>query len=111
MAGFSIINMLVKSKTMSTQKIFLPNLAICILMDLIGMFTYSLPALGEFGDVIWAPFSALVFYKLFGGKMGVIGGAFSFLEEMIPFTDVIPTFTIAWFIRKNAIDKSLVVKR
>lgn len=95
---------------MNTQKQFLPNIAICVVMDLIGMFTYAIPALGEFGDVIWAPFSAFVFFKLFGGKMGVFGGAFTFLEEIIPFTDVIPSFTIAWFIRKNAMNKNLVVK-
>lgn len=95
---------------MNTQKQFLPNIAICVVMDLIGMFTYAIPALGEFGDVIWAPFSAFIFFKLFGGKMGVFGGAFTFLEEIIPFTDVIPSFTIAWFIRKNAMNKNLVVK-
>lgn len=95
---------------MNTQKQFLPNIAICVVMDLIGMFTYAIPALGEFGDIIWAPFSAFVFFKLFGGKMGVFGGAFTFLEEIIPFTDVIPSFTIAWFIRKNAMNKNLVVK-
>jgi hypothetical protein len=100
-----------KSKTMSTQKHFLPNIAICIVMDLVGMLTYTFPVLGEFADIIWAPFSAFVFLKLFGGRMGVFGSAFNFLEEIIPFTDAIPTFTIAWFIRKNAIDKSFVVKR
>jgi hypothetical protein len=95
---------------MNTQKQFLPNIAICVVMDLIGMFTYAIPALGEFSDIIWAPFSAFIFFKLFGGKMGVFGGAFTFLEEIIPFTDVIPSFTIAWFIRKNAMNKNLVVK-
>lgn len=92
---------------MDTQKNTLPNIAICIAMDLIGMFTYTIPALGEFGDIIWAPFSAFIFYKMFGGKMGVFGGAFSFLEEIIPFTDVIPSFTIAWFIRKNAVENAV----
>jgi hypothetical protein len=92
---------------MKTQKLFLPNIGFCIAMDLIGMFTYIIPSLGEFADLIWAPFSAFVFYKLFGGKLGLFGGAFSFLEEIIPFTDAIPSFTIAWFIRKNAIDKAV----
>jgi hypothetical protein len=44
---------------------------------------------------------------MFGGRIGMIGGVLNFLEEIIPFTDIIPSFTIAWFIRKNAIDKSL----
>jgi hypothetical protein len=100
-----------KSNTMNTEKQFLPSIVICVVMDLVGMFTYAIPALGEFGDIIWAPLSAMIFFKLFGGKIGVFGGAFNFLEEIIPFTDVIPSFTIAWFIRKNAIDKSLALKR
>ena len=96
---------------MKNDQHFLPNIAVCIAMDLIGMLTYAIPVLGEFADVVWAPLSAFLFYKLFGGKMGVFGGAFSFLEEIIPLTDVIPSFTIAWFIRKNAIEKSLVAKK
>jgi len=79
-------------------------------MDLIGMSTYAIPALGEFGDIIWAPLSAFIFYKLFGGKIGVIGGMFDFLEEILPFTDIIPSFTIAWFVRKNQIDRQLSLK-
>ncbi len=92
---------------MNTQKHFLPNIAICIAMDLIGMFTYAIPALGEFGDVIWAPLSAFIFYKIFGGRLGLFGGMFDFAEEILPFTDFIPSFTIAWFIRRNAMEKIL----
>jgi hypothetical protein len=90
---------------MKQEKIFVPNIAICIIMDLVGMATYALPALGEFGDIVWAPISGFVFYKMFGGRFGMIGGVLNFLEEIIPFTDVIPSFTIAWFIRKNEADK------
>ena len=86
------------------KKLFLPNIGICILMDLVGMLSYALPAIGETFDLVWAPISGLVFYKLFGGRLGMIGGVLDFLEEILPFTDVIPSFTIAWFIRKNAMD-------
>ena len=86
------------------KKLFLPNIGTCILMDLVGMLSYALPAIGETFDLVWAPISGLVFYKLFGGRLGLIGGVFDFLEEILPFTDVIPSFTIAWFIRKNAMD-------
>ena len=89
-----------------TQK-FLPNIFICIVLDLIGMAGYLIPAMGEFADIIWAPLSGLIFYKLFGGRFGMIGGVLNFLEEIIPFTDIIPSFTIAWVIRKNEADKSL----
>lgn len=78
-----------------------PNLFFCIFMDLIGMASLLLPALGEWSDLIWAPLSAYIFYKSFGSIGGLLGGAFSFLEEVIPFTDIIPTFTIAWFIQNK----------
>ena len=90
---------------MANKKIFLPNLAICIAMDIAGMATYFIPALGEIADVVWAPISAFIFYKMFGGRFGMIGGVLNFLEEIIPFTDIIPSFTIAWFIRKKEADK------
>ena len=87
------------------EKLFLPNIALCILMDLIGMVSYAFPAFAEFGDIVWAPISGYMFYKLFGGRLGLIGGVLDFLEEILPFTDIIPSFTIAWFIRKKALDK------
>ncbi len=74
------------------------------------MATYIFPGLGEFVDIVWAPISGFIFYKLFGGRFGMIGGVLNFLEEIIPFTDIIPSFTIAWFIRKNEIEK-LSLKR
>jgi hypothetical protein len=80
----------------------LPPLALCILFDAIGYLSFSIPFVGEFADVIWAPLSAMIFYNMFGGKMGIFGGAFSFLEELLPFTDIIPTFTISWLIRSRA---------
>ena len=90
---------------MTSEQKQLPNLAICIILDIIGYASFSLPILGEFSDLVWAPLSAMIFYNLFGGKMGIFGGGFSFLEELLPFTDFIPTFSIAWFIRKNALQK------
>jgi hypothetical protein len=90
---------------MNNKKIFLPDIFICILLDLAGMASYFIPAMGEFADVVWAPISGLLFFKLFGGRFGLIGGVLNFLEEIIPFTDIIPSFTIAWFIRKKELDK------
>ncbi|MEO6915803.1 MAG: hypothetical protein ABI151_09285 [Chitinophagaceae bacterium] len=73
-----------------------PSLIFCIVMDLIGMGTYAIPVLGEVADLIWAPISAFIFYRSFGGKKGAIGGLFNFVEELLPGTDFIPTFTITW---------------
>jgi hypothetical protein len=65
-------------------------------MDLLGYASYALPGLGEFSDVIFAPLSAIIFYRMFGGWKGAFGGVFNFVEEVLPFTDFIPTFSIMW---------------
>ena len=90
---------------MKEEKLLLPNIVLCVVLDLLGMVTYFFPGLGEFVDVVWAPISAYLFFKMFGGKLGRIGSVLNFLEEIVPFTDVIPSFTIAWFIRKGEIEK------
>lgn len=72
------------------------SLIFCIVMDIIGYATYSIPIFGEIGDIIWAPVSALIFYKTFGGWRGAFGGLFNFVEEILPGTDFIPSFTIMW---------------
>ena len=110
MAGELIIK--IKHSVMeTTKKLFLPNIGICILMDIIGMLSFLLPGIGETFDLVWAPISGYVFFKLFGGRLGLIGGVLDFLEEILPFTDIIPSFTIAWFIRKNAMDNMLPAKK
>lgn len=82
----------------------LPPFMACLIMDLIGMSSYLLPFIGEAEDIIWAPISGLIFYLLFGKRrFGMIGGIFSFMEELLPGTDIIPTFTIAWWLRKKEI--------
>lgn len=90
---------------MKTSKLVLPNIALCIALDLIGMSSYIFPLFAEISDLVWAPISAILFNKLFGGRLGKIGGVLNFLEEIIPFTDIIPSFTIAWFIRRQEMQK------
>lgn len=92
----------------------LPSLVLCMILDIIGYASFSVPVLGEFADLIWAPVSGFIFYRLFGGKMGIFGGGFSFLEELLPFTDFIPTFSIAWAMRyfaRNKHEKKLSFQR
>jgi hypothetical protein len=74
-----------------------PSFIFCILMDLIGYASYAIPGLGEFADMIWAPISGIIFYMTFGGWKGAFGGLFNFVEELLPGTDFIPSFTIMWF--------------
>ncbi len=71
-------------------------LVLSLLFDAIGMLSFSIPLIGEFTDVIWAPISALLIYKMFKGAEGRIGGMISFFEEIIPGLDLIPTFTLTW---------------
>jgi len=78
-----------------------PSLVFCILMDIIGYATYAVPFLGEIGDIVWAPVSAIIFYASFGGWKGAIGGIGNFIEELLPGTDFIPSFTIMWFLQQN----------
>jgi hypothetical protein len=75
-----------------------PSLLLCIVMDLLGAATYLLPIFGESFDMLFAPISAVVYYFTFGGKLGIMGGTANFVEEILPGTDIIPTFTITWLI-------------
>jgi len=75
-----------------------PSLGFCLLMDLVGCISYVIPGTGELMDIVWAPISAFVFYRSFGGKTGMVGGIINFIEEGVPGIDIIPTFTIAWLV-------------
>jgi hypothetical protein len=70
-------------------------------MDLIGYASYAIPLLGEVSDIIWAPVSAIIFFLTFGGWKGALGGIGNFIEELLPGTDFIPSFTIMWFIQRS----------
>ena len=88
-----------KKSSLPVKEKPLPSLVSCILMDFIGYASYGIPFLGEFLDILWAPVSALIFWRMFGGAKGLFGGAFNFFEELMPGLDFIPTFTITWFIQ------------
>src|SRR5215831_209993 len=79
-----------------------PSLIFCVIMDAIGNLSYVLPGVGEFSDAIWAPISGFIFYVCFGGWSGAAGGLFNFIEEILPGTDFIPSFTIMWFLQDVA---------
>lgn len=58
------------------------------------MMSLILPALGEWGDVIWAPVSGVLIASLFPKRKKI--ALFGFVEEILPFTDFIPTAYLAW---------------
>lgn len=72
------------------------NLILGILFDAIGMLSFSIPIIGEFSDVVWAPVAGYLMTQMYKGTVGKVGGFFAFLEEIIPFTDFIPSFTLTW---------------
>jgi hypothetical protein len=66
------------------------KLALSIIFDIIGFITII--------DIIWAPLSGYLMTRMYKGNKGKIAGVISFLEEIIPGFDIIPTFTIMWLI-------------
>ncbi|MBC7440571.1 MAG: hypothetical protein H7250_11385 [Flavobacterium sp.] len=81
------------------------NLIFGLMFDGIGLLSFTIPLIGEFSDVIWAPLSGFLMMWMYKGLLGKIGGTISFLEEILPFSDFIPTFTLVWiynyFIKKT----------
>lgn len=72
------------------------KLLLSILFDLTGYVSFIIPGFGEFTDIIWAPISAWLLIKMYKGNTGKIAGVISFIEEILPVFDVIPTFTLTW---------------
>lgn len=94
---------LVVNSTVSTNSKY-RKLALCLFLDFIGYLSYAIPFLGEFTDVIWAPIAAFLISRMFKGALGKVSGVFTFIEEILPGLDFIPTFTITW-IYSNFIKK------
>lgn len=72
------------------------NLITSIIYDAIGMATMAIPVIGPFLDLIWAPIAARKMRKMYPGREGKVASVIAFLEEILPGTDIIPTFTLMW---------------
>lgn len=81
------------------------DLVLSLLFDAIGMLSFTIPFIGEFADVVWAPISGFLMVWMYKGITGKVAGVFSFIEELLPGTDIIPSFTLMWlytyFIKKS----------
>lgn len=64
------------------------KLALSLLFDAIGFIPFI--------DLIWAPVSAYLMTQMYKGNKGKIAGAISFIEQILPGLDFIPTFTLMW---------------
>jgi hypothetical protein len=87
---------MIEEKQVEFDKTKTRNLILGVLFDAIGMISFSIPFLGEFSDVVWAPITGFLMTRMYKGTVGKVGGVLAFLEEIIPFTDVIPSFTLTW---------------
>jgi len=72
------------------------KLLLGILLDGVGMISFTIPLLGEFSDVIWAPVAAFIMTRMYKGRVGKVASVLTFIEEALPFTDIIPSFTLTW---------------
>lgn len=72
-------------------------LVLGLVIDGIGILTSAaFFGVGDFADVIWAPLSAWLMTRMYKGNAGKIAGIATFIEELLPVTDVIPSFTLMW---------------
>lgn len=87
------------------------KLALGLVFDALGYLSFIFPPF----DFLWAPASAYLMTKMYKGKEGKIAAAITFIEEALPFLDVIPTFTLMWiytFIfkkKEKEVDKTIEV--
>ncbi|WP_411030871.1 hypothetical protein [Spongiimicrobium sp. 3-5] len=72
------------------------NLFLGLLFDALGMVSFIIPGIGEFSDIIWAPVAGWLMTRMYKGKIGQAAGIVTFIEEIIPGLDIIPSFTIMW---------------
>lgn len=74
------------------------KLLVSIVLDLLGMLPFFFPGVGEMVDVVWAPLSAYLLVKIYQNKVSKYTAVVGFIEEALPFTDMVPTFTITWLL-------------
>ncbi|HSI69935.1 MAG TPA: hypothetical protein VK941_06870 [Gillisia sp.] len=84
-----------------------------LIYDAIGMASYALPVVGPFLDLLWAPYAAKLMTEMYPGKKGKIASVIVFIEEILPGTDIIPTFTLMWlytFVWKREPAKEIIIE-
>ena len=71
------------------------KLVVSLTIDLIGSMTYLIPVVGEGLDLAWAPIQTILLIAMYESVTPSLKYV-SFLEEILPFTDIVPTATIGW---------------
>jgi len=71
------------------------KLLVSLAVDFVGSSSYLLPFVGEAFDVAWAPTQAILVAALYDEVTPNLKYV-SFAEEILPFTDFVPSATIGW---------------
>jgi hypothetical protein len=71
------------------------KLIVSLIIDFIGSSSYLLPFVGEGFDLAWAPIQTAFIIAMYDETMPSLK-YISFIEEILPFTDVIPSGTMGW---------------
>ena len=71
------------------------KLWISLIIDLVGSSSYLLPVVGEGFDLAWAPAQTILIMALYDATSPNLK-YLSFMEEALPFTDIVPSASIGW---------------
>ena len=71
------------------------KLIVSLVIDFIGSSSYLLPLVGEAFDLAWAPIQTIFIMALYDESMPSLK-YISFMEEILPFTDVLPSGMLGW---------------
>ena len=77
------------------QESLVGKLVVSLWMDLMGSASYLLPVVGEGFDVAWAPIQTIMIMAMYDHVAPNLK-YLSFVEEILPLTDIVPSATIGW---------------
>uniref|UniRef100_A0A7S4QJI5 Uncharacterized protein n=1 Tax=Ditylum brightwellii TaxID=49249 RepID=A0A7S4QJI5_9STRA len=71
------------------------KLVVSLVIDFVGSSSYLIPIAGEALDLSWAPIQTILIAAMYDDVSPNLKYV-SFVEEILPFTDVIPSATLGW---------------
>jgi hypothetical protein len=74
------------------------RLGVSLFIDALGSASYLVPVVGEVTDLGWAPLQTILIMALYDTTTPHLKYV-SFVEEILPFTDFVPSATIGWAVQ------------
>jgi len=71
------------------------KLIVSLAIDFVGSCSYLIPGAGEVTDLAWAPIQTSMIMAMYDEEMPYLKYV-SFAEEILPFTDILPTASLGW---------------